>query len=161
MLKSGLIIGGSMLVVSVILAFLFPLCIPCLALFAGAGAGYLAGSFDRPGNNSLAVQRGAAAGAIGGLGALFGHLIGGLAAAVFIGPEAATDLARQFGIDPGASAATNPAAYYGGALLTGCCFGLFEVALMAGLGALGGVLWWQMTGSKGQDGMMTPPSMPA
>jgi hypothetical protein len=161
MLRSGLIIGAVMLVVGGILAFLFPLCVPCVALLAGAGAGYLTGLWDRPADNGQSIQRGAGAGAIGGVGALIGHLAGAGAAAAMLGPQAATDMMRQFGLDTGTGVDTSPVAFYGGALATGCCFGLFEVALMAGLGALGGMLWWQMTGSKGSAGSMTPPSMPA
>jgi hypothetical protein len=154
MVRAGLIIGGVMLV-SALLVFgggylglpLPPgICIPCLALFAGALAGYLAGQFDRPASTQDAARVGAGAGAIGGAGALLGHVTTGLATAVMVGPEGAADILRQFGIDIGPSG--GPAAYYGGAVGGACCFGLFEVALMAALGALGGFLWYQMTGSK-------------
>ena len=57
-----LLVGGG-------LAYLFPLCVPCLAVVAGALAGYLAGVWERPADNGRAVQRGALAGAIGGVGA--------------------------------------------------------------------------------------------
>jgi hypothetical protein len=152
-----------MLLVGGVLAFLFPLCVPCLALVVGAGAGYLTGLWDKPLNNSLSIQRGAGAGAIAGVGALLGHVFGGLGAAAFVGPEGAIDMMRQFGFDLGTteSLSANPAIYYASAGFTGCCFGLFEVALMAALGAVGGILWWNMTG-KNQGGMSAmPPSMPA
>lgn len=158
MVRSGLILAGVMLIVGGILAFLFPLCVPCLALVAGAGAGYLAGMWDRPLNNNLSIQRGAGAGAIAGVGALFGHLFGGLGAAAFIGPEGSLEMLRQFGLDLGSaeSVSANPAVFYASAMFTGCCFGLFEVALMAALGAVGGILWWNMTG-KNQGGMSARP----
>ncbi len=159
MLRSGLILGGVMLVLGGGLAFFFPLCVPCLALLAGVGAGYLAGLWDRPGDNSRSIQRGAGAGAIGGVGALLGHLIGGLASAAWVGPEGAADMMRQLGLDLGSGTDVGGLGYYFGATLTGCCFGLFEVVLMAGLGALGGLLWWQITG-KNQLGGTTPPSTP-
>lgn len=149
-----------MLVIGGIVAFLFPLCVPCLALLAGAGAGYLAGVWERPGDNNRAIQRGAGAGAIGGAGALLGHLAGGIAAAVFVGPEGALDFARQLGLDMG-SGATQPAIYYASATATACCFGVVEVALMAGLGALGGLLYWQMTGKNQAGGATPPPAWPA
>jgi len=150
-----------MLIVGGILAFLFPLCVPCLALVAGAGAGYLAGMWDKPLNNSLSIQRGAGAGAIAGLGALFGHIFGGLGAAAFIGPEGSMEMLRQFGFDLGTTGDVSPVMFYVSAGFTGCCFGLFEVALMAALGALGGILWWNMTG-KNQGGLSAmPPGMSA
>jgi hypothetical protein len=129
-------------------------CIPCLALFAGLGGGYLAGQFDRPGTGSLSARAGASAGAIGGVGALLAHLISGGVAAFTVGPEGAADLARQLGLDTGG--AVNPAVYYGSALGSACCLGLFEIVLLAGLGALGGLLWYQITGKQN-----TPPSTPA
>jgi hypothetical protein len=159
MFKSGLIIGAVMLIIGGVLAFLFPLCIPCLALFAGAGAGYLAGQFDKPRDNGNAIRGGATAGAVGGVGALFGHIFGGMASIAVVDPQQTADMLRQFGLDPG-TVSTGPA-YYGGAFLASCCFGLFEVALMAGLGALGGMLWWQMTGKNQSGAGMMPPSMPA
>jgi hypothetical protein len=148
MLKAGLILGGVALVLGTIGAFVFPLiCVPCVALLAGIGAGYLAGQFDKPGAAGTAAQKGAGAGAIGGVGALLAHLIGGVSNAFLIGPEGASDLLRDLGLDVG-GAATDPATYYISAFGSACCLGLFEVALMAGVGALGGFLWYQMTGSK-------------
>lgn len=159
MLKSGLIFGAVMLVIGGVFAFLFPLCVPCLALFAGVGAGYVAGLFDKPLHNNSAVRNGAAAGAIGGAGALLAHLAGGLASSAVVGPQQSAELLRQLGVDPGA--VSGGPAYYAGAVGAACCFGLFEVALMAGLGALGGILWWQMTGKNQAGAGMMPPSAPA
>lgn len=161
MLKSGLIIGGVMLVLGSILGYLFPLCIPCLALFAGAGAGYLAGMFDKTMGQGASAKSGAGAGAVGGVGALIGHVGGGMATALTIGPEGSAELMRQFGIDVPASAASGGPAYYASAFGASCCFGLFEVALMAGLGALGGLLWYQMTGKNMAGGAPPMPGMPA
>jgi hypothetical protein len=160
MLKSGLIIGAVMLVLGGLLGFVFPLCVPCLALFAGAGAGYLAGMFDKPGEQGKAVKSGAASGAVGGVGALVGHLGGGLATALVVGPQGANDMMRQFGFDlpPGGGPASD-AGYYVGALGTACCFGVVDIALMAGLGALGGMLWYRMTNQN--SGMGTPPASSA
>jgi hypothetical protein len=162
MVKSGLIIGGVMLVLGTVFGFLFPLCIPCLALFAGAGAGYLAGMFDKPtGGTGGSAKAGAGAGAIGGAGALIGHIVGGMATALVYGPEASVELMRQFGVDVPASAATGGVGFYAGAFGAACCFGLVEVALMAGLGALGGLLWYQMTGKNRAGGTPPSPGMPA
>ncbi len=155
MIKSGLILGAVMLVIGGVLAFLFPLCVPCLALLAGAGAGYLAGMFDKVGENSRAIRGGAGAGAIAGAGALIGHVFGGLGSALVTGPTASAELLRQFGMDVPNGVGSSPIGFYGGAFAASCCFGLFEVALMAGLGALGGMLWYQMTGKN----LTVPPDM--
>jgi len=152
MLKSGLIIGAVMLVIGGGIALLLPACIPCLALLAGVGGGYLAGMFDTPAENGGAVRVGAGAGAIGGVGALLAHMVGGLVAAFTVSPEQAAEMMRQFGVEV---ETTNATAYYAGAIGGACCFGLFEIAFMAGLGALGGILWYQIVGKN------NTPSMPA
>jgi len=156
MVKAGLIVGGITLVLGLAGGFVFPLlCIPCVALLAGAGAGYLAGQFDRPGLNNTAVANGAKAGAIAGVGALLAHIIAGLAGAAALGPQGAAEMMSQFGLpaDPG-----NPMVYYGSAFGAACCFGLFEIALMAGTGALGGVLWFNTAG-KSQGGVPPAPAV--
>jgi hypothetical protein len=158
MLKSGLIIGGVTLLLATLFGLLFPLCVPCLALALGAGAGYLAGQFERPSETGRGAGVGAGAGALAGVGALIGHVVGGLINAVITGPEGSARLLEQLGIDVG-NTGSNPVAYYGGALVVACCFGLLDVALMAGLGALGGLLWYQMTGRNQAGGMPAAPGM--
>lgn len=155
MLKSGLIIGGVMLVLAIGGSLLSPLCVPCLALFAGLGAGYLAGMFDKPGLQNTTVRSGASAGAIGGVGALIGQFIGGGINAVMVGPEGAQQLLQQ--LSPELAGSSDPTFYYAGVFGLACCVGLFNVGLMAGLGALGGMLWWNMTGKNQAGGMSAPP----
>ncbi len=155
MLKAGLIVGAVMLVLGITFGFLFPLCVACLAIFAGVGAGYLAGVFDKPADQGSAAKSGASAGAIGGAGALIGQVIGGVASAAIQGPQAGAEIMRQLGVPvdtPTAGAGT--AGFYIGAFLSTCCFGLVSLALMAGLGALGGFIWYRMTAPK-------PPTLPA
>jgi hypothetical protein len=158
MVRAGLIVGGITLVLGLVGGFIFaPLCVPCLALFAGTGAGYLAGQFDRPGMSNTAVRLGAQAGAIAGIAALLAHLIAGVSNAALVGPEGAAEMMRQFGLEGDAS---NPAVYYASAFGTSCCMGLFEIALMAGTGALGGMLWFNTAG-KNQSAPPAAPAAPA
>ena len=144
MLKSGLIVGVVTLVLATGAVLLSPLCVPCLAIVAGLAAGYLAGVFDKPSESGATTKTGAAAGAIGGAGALIGHLLGGLGNALILGPEGGAAFAQMLGLP----ATTDPVPYYTGVFGSACCLGLVEVAIMAGLGALGGVLWYQTTGKK-------------
>lgn len=156
MLKSGLIFAAIALVLAIGSAVIIsPLCVPCLALFLGLGAGYVAGMFDMPADNAATIKAGALAGAIGGAGGLLGQLIASAINAVLVGPEGAMQLMRQLGIDPGAAGAQG---YWGGLIGGTCCFGLLDVALMAGLGALGGLLWWQLVGQKAVA--VVPPQPP-
>ena len=161
MLKAGLILGAVMLVLAGITgAVNFQLCAPCLALFAGLGAGYLAGLFDKPGSNGVSAKAGAGAGAIGGIGAVLGHLAGGLIGALTMGPEKASQLMEQLGLPAAGTGPGTEVGYWVGAIGGSCCLGLLDVALMAGLGALGGLLWWQVTGkNSAPPPAVLPPSM--
>lgn len=147
MLKSGLIVGAVALVIAIGGSLVSPICVPCLALFLGLGAGYLAGVFDKPYDSGASTKSGAAAGAIGGVGALLGHMVGAALNSVIMGPQAAADMLEQFGL-PAGDLAGGGVGYWAGVIGSTCCFGLLDVALMAGLGALGGLLWWQVTGKE-------------
>lgn len=143
MIKSGLILAVVALLLSIGSSILIsPLCVPCIGLVLGLVAGYLACVFDNPSENGEAVKSGALAGAIGGAGALLGQIIGAGINAVLVGPEQSWKLLSDWGMDPGnldAFAST----YWLSTVGINCCSGLLDVALMAGLGALGAVLWYQ------------------
>lgn len=145
MLKSGLIVGVIMLVLALAATLLSPLCAPCIALFVGLGAGFLAGVFDKPLESGGSAKSGAAAGAIGGGGGLVGAMIAAVVNAIFVGPDRAAEIMRQLGMSSGPGTTEG---YYIGAFGGPCCIGLFDVALMAGLGALGGLLWYQILGKR-------------
>lgn len=152
MYKSGILFAIVMVVMAAGIALFSPLCVPCVAIFVGLGAGYLTGIFDKPLEKNTATKNGAIAGAIAGVGSLVGHLIGGVINAVMLGPEGAAQFARQLGLPSDGS----PVGFYAGVFGGACCFGLLEIALMAGLAALGGILWFNMSGPK-----QTPPPSPA
>ena len=158
MLKSGLILGVVALLLAIGAALLSPLCVPCLTLLLGLGAGYLAGAFDKPSEKRGSTKSGAIAGAIGGAGALIGQAVGAVINSQLVGPGGAIQLIRQLGIQlpSGTTPADIATGYWGGVIGSTCCLGLFDVALMAGLGALGGLLWWQVAGSKRS---VLPPSI--
>jgi hypothetical protein len=89
------------------------------------------------------------------VGALLVQVISGAYSAFTIGPEAAAEMLRQLGWDVG-GAPIDPTVYYAGALGFSCCAGLLAVAVLAGLGALGGAIWYQ---SKGKAPLSTPAPM--
>jgi hypothetical protein len=152
MLKSGLIVGGVTLLLAIGATLISPICVPCVALVAGLAAGYLGGMFDKPVGTGGSARTGAGAGAIGGLGALGGHLVGAVGNALILGPEGTARFVEQLGLP----SSGDPAQYYLTVFGSGCCLGLLEIALMAGLGALGGLLWYQTAGKN-----MAPPPAPA
>jgi len=145
MLRSGLIAAAVMLVLTIGVTLISPYCVPCLALLIGLGAGAVAGVFDKPSTRGASAQAGAEAGALGGIGAILGHLIGGGLNALVVGPAGAARLLSQIGFS---DTGMTPTTYYGFTLGAACCIGLLDVLLMAGLGALGGLLWWQQAGKS-------------
>ncbi len=144
MIKAGLILGAVMLVLGIGGSLITPLCVPCIALAAGLGAGYLAGVYDKPLTSGGGAKVGAIAGAIGGAGALLGQIIGGILNALIVKPEGVIEMMEQFGLPT----MPDPSFYYISFIGGGVCFGVLDVVLMAGLGALGGILWYQVAGKN-------------
>ncbi len=142
MVKAGLILGVVMLVLGIGGSLITPLCVPCIALLAGLGAGYLAGVYEKPLASGGAAKVGAIAGAIGGAGALLGQIVGGILNSVMVDPQTIVNILEQLGLPTTYDPATLHIAQIGG----GVCFGVLDIVLMAGLGALGGMLWYQISG---------------
>ncbi len=162
MLKSGLICAAVGFVLAIIGAVLFPLlCNPCAAVFVGLAAGILAGAFAHPLSNAASAGEGAKAGAIATVGNLLGQMAGTVINVVLVGPEKAAemaaDMARQLGL-PYGDPAIFSGTYYVGSFGGGCLCALFGVALGAGLGAVGGLLWYQIKQqSQELDGSLDGP----
>jgi hypothetical protein len=148
MRKSGLIAGGIALFFSFGAAVgISPICVPCLAIVFGLLAGYLAGAFDKPADQNRAIRAGTLAGLLGGIGMLVGQIIGAASNAVLVGPEGTARLLAQMGLFAGGPAQI--AEFYWIVLtLSTACLVVFDVALMSGFGALGGLLWWKMGGNR-------------
>ena len=144
MVKAGIILGIVMLVLGAGGSLITPICVPCIALIAGAGAGYLAGVYTKPATSGGTAKVGAGAGAIGGVGALIGQVIGGILNAVIVGPQGIAEIAQMWDIP----VSSDPIVAYIGFIGSGFCFGIIDIVLMAGLGALGGILWFQISGKK-------------
>lgn len=148
MKKSGLIAGIAALVLSFGAASVVsPVCVPCLALFFGLLAGYLAGMFDRPADQNRAMKAGALAGLLGAIGMLLGQILGAVLNATLIGPEGVARMLSQMGFFAGGPEQIAEI-YWIGMVLSTACLVVFDAALMSGLGALGGLLWWKISGSK-------------
>jgi hypothetical protein len=147
MLISGLIVGVISFFLSVGSGLLLsPVCMPCcMAGFLGVGAGFLTGVIDKPGDKNSLAKRGAIAGAIGSIGALIGQVIASVVNGAVVGPQGAGELIGKLGLPM----AGNFESSYWLSLVGGTlCFVVWDVILMAGLGAIGGLLWWQFVGQK-------------
>jgi hypothetical protein len=145
MLKSGLIMFFAALVGTVIGGIIFCCCAPAWAVAVGVVAGLLAGVFDKPAAEGPAAGKGAGAGVIAGAGALIGQVIAAYINTTVLlqNPEAAAEVYKMFGIQN-----FNPEMFgttYGliGTLLGGGCWGVLDLILAAGFGALGGFLWFR------------------
>lgn len=103
MSKSGLIMAAIALVLAIGGTVVSPLCTPCLVLFLGAGAGYLAGIFDKPVEKSAATKSGALAGLIGGVGALLGQAGGSVINGIMVAPRARHNFCGNWGFPPPAA----------------------------------------------------------
>jgi hypothetical protein len=153
MLKSGWIAAAVSLLLALGVTLVLPYCVPCLALLLGLGAGYLAGVFDRPALKAAAVRSGTLAGLIGGAGVVIGQMGATLINGFSVGPQGMMDLYNTLGITPGVP--VTPQFYWVSLIGGNGCLALVSVGLMAGLGALGGLLWWQVSGQK-----LIPPPTP-
>jgi hypothetical protein len=146
MYKSGLIFGIVMLFVALGVTLVLPYCVPCVALLLGLAAGYVAGVFGKPAGQPLAVRAGAIAGVIASIGVVIGEMAGAVINASFVKPENLQQLLQTLGISGGITMTSNQ--IWASQLGVNCFLSLVSVALMAGLGALGGLLWWNGSGKK-------------
>ncbi len=139
----GLLVGGFL---GLGFTLLSPYCTPCASILVGLGVGFLACLWEKPRDNAAGAGTGAKAGVIAGVGYMVGEMLGMLINGLLVGPEGAAQVASQLGVDV-------PVMSKGGywvsqILLNGLC-GLTNIAIAAGLGALGGLLWMQTLGKKG------------
>ncbi len=146
MIRSGLILGALALLVTAGATLLSPVCAPCSTIFLGLAAGYLAGVFDKPLTSSSTSRVGAIGGAIGGVGAIFGQIIGTAINAAVVGPEGLQNIYQQLGVPTGAMDLTRT--YWIGTVGSALCFSVLDTLLMAAFGAVGGLLWWRISGKN-------------
>lgn len=142
MLKAGLIGAGVGFLLAIVATLITPLCNPCAALLLGLGVGVLASAWEQPTTPGAGAGVGAQAGAIATLGSLLGQMIGAVATGFIVGPEGVTRFARQFDIQVPITRESYWVSMLGGS----CLCGVADVALGAGLGALGGILWYELSG---------------
>jgi len=124
------------------------ICVPCVALVLGAGAGYFACRIEAPADQNRATRLGATAGGLAGVATLLGNVVGGFIGASILGPQGAQytmeSLAKSLGVTV-PPAPISPVTYYTSALGTSACCGIVEIFIMALLGALAGMVWFRQT----------------
>ncbi|MGB7536982.1 MAG: hypothetical protein WBM17_00440 [Anaerolineales bacterium] len=146
MLKSSLIAVPVTAIVILITGFLSELCCcasPFAAVFLGLAAGALCVFFEKPFQKDRALKRGATAGAIAGLAALPAQVLGEIVVALVLAGSGKVDISL-FGL-PAASATVDLWNWILNALFAACLYGLTAAAIMAGMGAVGGALWFRIS----------------
>ncbi|HMK08960.1 MAG TPA: hypothetical protein VK449_08025 [Anaerolineales bacterium] len=143
MLKAGLISAAVMFVLVLVFgAGVRPVCGLCVPILVGLLAGYLTGVFEK--NPQTVVGRGAGAAAIAGVAAVVASL---LASVIFGALHPGMRYSGYFGLR-----GDTPGFFWAMQLCIGCLVGLVNLALAAGLGALGGAIW------KGTAGKTATPA---
>lgn len=142
MIKAGLIgaIAGFIYVMS--LTMLSPFCSLCFTPLLGLGVGYLAGWFDTPQKSESSLFRGGLAGAITGFAVVIGQMLATVVNAVLVtNSEQLPLLLQEFGLSDFVITDTNQ--YWQATLTVNSICSVFNLLLISGLGAVGGMLWFR------------------
>jgi hypothetical protein len=148
--KSSLIVAPISLIVmafSSIPNYFCCMCSPIAAAALGLVAGGLCVYFEKTADAEKASVRGAIAGTIAGVAALVGQTVGGTIVSIVAG-AGKTPVACLPGLCDMASAPTSQASWIIGSFFSSCFCGLMVLAVMAGLGAVGGMLWFRYAQNK-------------
>ena len=142
MIKSGWIGGVLGFIYMMTLTLLSPFCTLCFTPFLGIGVGYLAGWFDKPEKVESSLSRGTVAGMMTGLGVVAGQMVATLVNGILVtNSEQLPNLMREIGLSD--FVVTNSNEYWQATLTINSFCSLFNLALIAGLGAAGSALWFQ------------------
>jgi hypothetical protein len=160
MTKSGVIMAPITLILVALTALLNSLCCVCSPL-AAAALGLVAGGlcvyFEKPADAEKSMVRGAITGLIAGGAALIGETVGGTIILLIVG-AGQTPVACLPGLCELASAPTSQTSWVLSSFFSSCFCGLVLLPIMAGMGALGGRLWFGYTHKKTNN---PPPTITA
>jgi len=157
MLKSSLIVIPATLLAILITGLLSEFCCcasPMAAVVLGLAAGALCAAFEKPARRDLARKRGALAGAIAGAAALPAQVLGQIVVALALAGSGTVDIS-PLGF-PAAGATVEWWNWLLNSLFAAGLYGLTSTAIMAGMGAVGGALWFRVS-RKGIDAPAAEP----
>jgi hypothetical protein len=142
MLKAGCMGAGLGFIYIMGLTLLSPLCTLCLTPLLGLSVGYTAGWFDQPARVETSLSKGIVAGGFTGLGVILGQLAAAVVNGILVtNSRELTKMINELGFSQ--AVITNPGDYWQATLLINSFCGVLNLALLVGLGALGGVIWFQ------------------
>ena len=137
-MRSGAIFAIVNFVAGLAMGVLFPICFPFCGLVIGGGAGYL-GFMWSEGTTDPPARVGATAGAISGVGALIGVVIGSLISYYAFGEQNQQIISDLLGTEVATGPEAETAAMIG-AIGTACCIGIGALVLGAAGGAGGAAI---------------------
>jgi hypothetical protein len=141
-IKAGLIGAAAGFIYIMSLTLLSPVCSVCLTPVLGLGVGYLAGWFDAPLSPDTSLVRGAVAGIITGFGVVIGQMLATVVNAILVtNSEQLPILMRELGLTE--LIVTDSNQYWQATLTANSICSMFNLLLIAGLGAVGGLIWFQ------------------
>ena len=142
MIKAGLIGATAGFIYVMSLTLLSPFCTLCFTPLLGLGVGYLAGWCPIEGGYQTSLLRGAVAGVISGLGVVVGQMLATVVNAILVtNSEELPRLLRQIGLSD--LIITDSNQYWQATLTANSICSVFNLVIIAGLGAVGGLLWFQ------------------
>jgi hypothetical protein len=141
-IKAGLIgaVIGFIYVMS--LTLVSPFCTLCFTPLLGIGAGYLAGWFDTPTKSDSSLYRGGVAGGITGFGVIVGQMLATVVNGILVtNSEQLPNLMRELGLSQ--LLITDSNQYWQATLTANSVCSIFNLFIIVGLGAVGGLIWFQ------------------
>ena len=145
MLKAGLpgAVIGFIYVMGITL--ISPFCTLCFTPLLGISIGYLANRFDKPPKVEASLGSGAIAGAMTGFGALLGQMLAAVVNGILVTNwEELPALFKQMGFGQ----IPDQSQYWQTTLTANSFCSLLNLGIIAGLGAVGGLIWFQQQSKK-------------
>jgi hypothetical protein len=145
MIKAGLLgaILGFIYVMS--LTLVSPFCTLCVTPLLGLGIGYLASRFDKPLKLETSLSSGGIAGGMSGCGALVGQMLATVVNGILV---TNWEELPAFIRDLGLAQFPDTSEYWQTTLTANSFCSVLNLAIIAGLGAVGGLLWFQRQNKK-------------
>jgi len=152
MIRTGLLGAGIGFIYVMSLTLLSPFCTFCITPFLGLGVGYMTGWFDKPPSVEMSLGRGGVAGGLTGFGVILGQMMATLVNGILVTrSEQLPELLREFGLSE--FVITNSEQYWQATVTVNSFCGIFNLALIIGLGALGSMLWFQRKSARSLSGV--------
>ena len=142
MIKAGVLGSSIGLIYVMSLTFLSPFCTLCFTPVLGVGVGYLAAKFEQADRVEMGVGRGSIAGAITSVGVVLGQVLATVVNGILItNLDDLPTFMTELGLPPSLVPEANE--YWQSTILAGSVCSVFNLLVIVGLGAIGGMLWVQ------------------